>query len=114
MPLKIEAFANSDDAFIAWRSEKPIPDCIGFELRRKRNGKLETVRNRVSFSKGEPDPTHPESSATSPLRRYTWTDHEANSGDDVSYQVVPVIQAGDEDPTADERSASPFSPVVKL
>ena len=36
MALKIRAFANSDDAFIVWRSDEPIEDCIGFELRRIR------------------------------------------------------------------------------
>jgi len=112
--LKIEAFANSDDAWIAWRSPALIEDCIGFELRRKRNGKLETVRNRVSFSSGEPDPATPESSATSPLRRYGWTDHEVNSGDKVSYQVVPVIQPEGGDPSVDESRASAFSKEIEL
>jgi len=114
MSLKIEAFTNSGDAFIAWRSPKPITDCIGFELRRRRNGKLEVVRNRVSFSSGEPDPTSPESSAKSPLRRYAWTDHEVNIGDKVAYQVVPVIQPYGGAPLVDEAQASSFSAEVEL
>jgi phosphatidylserine/phosphatidylglycerophosphate/cardiolipin synthase-like enzyme len=114
MAIQIEVFRNSDDAFVAWRSPEPIADCIGFELRRKRNGKNEIVRNRVSFSSGEPDPTKPESSTSSPLRRYTWTDHEVNSGDKVSYQVAPVIQAGDADAEVDESKASTFSDEVTL
>ena len=114
MAIQIEVFRNSDDAFVAWRSPEPIADCIGFELRRKRNGKNEIVRNRVSFSSGEPDPTKPESSTSSPLRRYTWTDHEVNSGDKVSYQVAPVIQAGNAGPKMDEGKASPFSDELTL
>jgi len=114
MALHIAVFANSDDAFVAWRAPALIGDCIGFELRRKRNGKLETVRNRVSFSSGEPDPTSPESSAKSPLRRYTWTDHEVNSGDQVAYQAVPVIQPEGADAAPDEEQASPFSDTVEL
>jgi hypothetical protein len=31
MAIKIEAFTNSDDAFIAWRSSEQIADCIGFD-----------------------------------------------------------------------------------
>jgi hypothetical protein len=114
MALKIEAFANSDDALVVWRSPQQIPDCTGFELRRKRNGKLETVRNRVSFSGSEPDPNKPESSATSPIRRYAWTDHEVNSGDKVSYQVAPVIQSGNAAAAVDDSHASPFSAQVEL
>lgn len=114
MSIKIQAFPNSDDAFVAWRSPHPIADCIGFELHRKRNGNDESVRNRVSFSHGDPDPTTPESSVKSPLRRYTWTDHEVNAGDRVSYQVVPVIQSGGSAPTADESQTSPLSSEVKL
>ncbi len=114
MAIQIEVFTNSDDAFVAWRSPEPIADCIGFELRRKRNGKDEIVRNRVSFSSGGPDPTSPESSVKSPLRRYTWTDPEDNSGDKVSYQVVPVIQKGGADSKVEEGPASPFSNQVEL
>ena len=114
MALTIDTFINSDDVFIAWRSSKPIADCVGFELRRKRNGKLDVLRNRISFSGGEPDPTTPESSATSPFRRFTWTDHEANTGDKVAYQVVPVIQAGDAEAAVDEDQASAFSPEIEL
>ena len=114
MAIQIEAFANSDDTFVVWRSQKQIIDCIGFALRRRRNGKNEIVRNRVSFSSGEPDPTNLESSAKSPLRRFTWTDHEVNSGDKAAYQVIPVIQNGDSEPAIDESQASPFSDEVEL
>jgi hypothetical protein len=114
MSLIIETFVNSDDVFIAWRSSKPIDDCVGFELRRKRNGKVDVVRNRISFSGGQPDPTAPVSSTASPFRRYTWTDHEANTGDKVAYQVVPVIQPDGGDAEADEAQASEFSPEVEL
>jgi phosphatidylserine/phosphatidylglycerophosphate/cardiolipin synthase-like enzyme len=114
MAIQIEAFTNSDDGFVVWRSRQQIADCIGFELRRRRNGKNEIVRNRVSFSSGVPNPAKPESSAKSPLRRFTWTDHEVNSGDKVAYQVVPVVQTGDTDPVIDESHASPFSDEVEL
>lgn len=114
MALSIEAFPNSDDAFVVWRSPAQIVDCIGFELRRKRNGKNEVVRNRVSFSSGTPDPTTPESSTKSPFRRYTWTDHEVGSGDTVSYQAVPVLQTGTSPPKVEESLASPFSEAIEL
>jgi phosphatidylserine/phosphatidylglycerophosphate/cardiolipin synthase-like enzyme len=114
MPIEIEAFVNSDDVFVVWRSPKLIPDCIGFELRRKLNGQVGLVNNRVSFSSGQPDPNKPESSDTSPIRRYSWTDHQPNTGDKVSYQVAPVIQTGNAAPKPDEQQASPFTDEVEL
>jgi hypothetical protein len=91
MPLQIEAFSNCNDAFIVWRSSEPIPDCIGFELRRIQNGQTTFVNNRVNFTSGKPDLQHPVSSTESPLRRFAWTDHGNKAGDQVSYQVVPVV-----------------------
>jgi len=114
VPIQIEAFVNSDDVFVAWRSSQLIPDCIGFELRRKLNGKVDIMQNRVSFSSGEPDPNKPEASDTSPIRRYAWTDHEPNEGDKVSYQAAPVIQTGNAAPKVDETQASLFSNEVEL
>jgi phosphatidylserine/phosphatidylglycerophosphate/cardiolipin synthase-like enzyme len=114
MPIEIEAFANSDDVFVVWRYPKLIPDCIGFELRRKLNGQVGLVNNRVSFSSGEPDPNKPESSDASPIRRYSWCDHQPNKGDKVSYQVAPVIQTGTAAPKPDEQQASPFTDEVEL
>lgn len=114
MALKIRAFANSDDAFIVWRSDEPIEDCIGFELRRIRNGKEEVVRNRVKFSKDGADPTMPESSTRSPIRRFTWTDHEVSAGDKVSYRVTPVIQPEGEPALVADQHRSPLSKEVEL
>jgi hypothetical protein len=64
--LQIHTYSNSSDAFIVWRSDALIPDCIGFELRCIENGVPTVLNNRVSFSSGQPHPQHPESSATSP------------------------------------------------
>ena len=57
MALSIRVYANSDDALIVWRSDKPIADCVGFQLRRKLNGVEDVLRNRISFSSSTPDPS---------------------------------------------------------
>src|SRR5262245_61226452 len=60
MSIAIKAFPTSDDVFVAWRAEDPIPDCVGFQLLRKRNGgQAEVVKNRVTFSAAGADPQHP-------------------------------------------------------
>ena len=36
--MKVNAYHNGDDVFIAWKPDGFIPDCRGFALLRKRNG----------------------------------------------------------------------------
>jgi hypothetical protein len=110
MAIQIEAFVNSDDVFVAWRSDKPIDNCVGFELHRRRNGKDEIVNNRVTFSGQEVDAQTPAPSSKSPIRRYAWADHEPNQGDKISYFVVPVIQGSG----PDLNQKSPSSNQVQL
>jgi phosphatidylserine/phosphatidylglycerophosphate/cardiolipin synthase-like enzyme len=114
MAIQIEAFANSDDVFVVWRSDKSIDDCIGFELRRTRNGNEEVVKNRITFAGNAVDASKPAPSSESPIRRYAWSDHEPNKGDEVSYRVVPVIQKGNAGPQADTQQQSPPTATVKL
>jgi phosphatidylserine/phosphatidylglycerophosphate/cardiolipin synthase-like enzyme len=114
MALQIKVFSNCGDAFIVWRSAVPINDCIGFELWRIQNGTKTVVNNRVSFVSGTPDLDHPTSSTLSPLRRYTWTDHGNHSGDQVAYQVVPVIAPGSSKGAPDASQASPVSNSVTI
>lgn len=114
MSIEIKIFSDCNDAFIVWRSSAPIEDCIGFELRRIANGKSTVVNNRVDFSSGTPDLKTPTSSAVSPLRRYTWTDHGNKSGDTVAYQVVPVIASGAGAGGPNTALASPTSDTVTI
>ncbi len=72
------------------------------------------VNNRVSFGSGTPDLDHPVSSAISPLRRYSWTDHGNNVGDTVAYQVVPVVAPGSEAGSVREDLKSPVSNTVTI
>src|SRR5262249_52323331 len=51
---------------------------------------------------------------SSPLRRYTWTDHEPTQGDTVSYQVIPVVQPAGGNANPDPTLASPFSDAATL
>jgi phosphatidylserine/phosphatidylglycerophosphate/cardiolipin synthase-like enzyme len=114
MSLQIRAYSNCNDAFIVWRSDALIPDCVGFELRRIENGNETILNNRVSFSSGEPDPQHPESSATSPLRRFTWTDHGLPDKSVVAYKVIPVVAPGTAAQAPQVNLASPASNTVTI
>lgn len=114
MAIQIEAFANSDDVLVVWRSDQPIEDCIGFALHRIRNGKDEIVNNRVTFHKDDVDASKVTSSDKSPIRRYAWSDHEPNKGETVSYYVVPVIQKDGNNAKPDDAQKSGVSPQVEL
>jgi len=56
--IKIAAYANADDAFVAWAPSEHMPGCRGFLLERARKSggpvKVEPVENRVGFAKDKP------------------------------------------------------------
>src|SRR5262249_13771010 len=101
--------ANEDDALLFWSIAKPIADCRGFAIeRRKGKGakqKQEFLPNRIGFEnenvaasvdeeRDQQAPSNP--SSKWPVQRFSVTDHDANKGDGVSYRVVPVVRKGDE------------------
>jgi phosphatidylserine/phosphatidylglycerophosphate/cardiolipin synthase-like enzyme len=117
MRIEIQAIPSCDDVFVVWRAHAPIRDCTGFALYRKhlvapKKGLIDIVQNRISSSLAQPYVT--ESSETSPIRRFSWTDHRIYSGDQVQYAVKPVVHRNNENPFVDENSASPWSNVVTL
>ncbi|HVP50047.1 MAG TPA: phospholipase D-like domain-containing protein [Candidatus Bathyarchaeia archaeon] len=116
MPAKLKVYCNEDDALLYWSIAKPIPDCRGFAIERKitRQGQTQEARaflpNRTGFE-GEKIPTPPDGkpvlkpSTEWPFQRFNWTDHDANTGDKVSYRIVPMVgKAGDLKPAEDQAS----------
>jgi phosphatidylserine/phosphatidylglycerophosphate/cardiolipin synthase-like enzyme len=108
MRTKLRVYTNEDDALLFWSIADPIDACRGFAIeRRKRNGNGNAkatecfLANRVGFEHDDlpsdpgedqdPEPlTKP--STEWPFQRFSWTDHDANTGDTVSYRVIPVIR----------------------
>jgi hypothetical protein len=104
MSTKLKVYINEDDALLFWSIPEPIPRCRGFAIQRRRTdarGKKveEFLPNRMGFE-NEPAParaaegqeavTRP--STEWPFQRFSWTDHGAQTGDKVSYQVTPVLR----------------------
>jgi hypothetical protein len=127
MPTKLKVYTNEDDALLFWSIVQPIAECRGFAIKRRiaRKGKKGTVEdflpNRTGFANEKVDaqPKAGQEAVTKPssewpIQRFSWTDHDANSGDTVSYQVIPVIR----DPAGKlellEPEASPWSPKKRL
>src|SRR6185295_337307 len=119
MPTPLKVYTNEDDALLFWSIAAPIAGCRGFAIRRRKKHAGGAVQedflaNRMGFE-DEPPPAAAKAgqeavtkpSSEWPFQRFSWTDHDANSGDTVSYQVIPVLRnaAGDLELAAAEASA---------
>jgi hypothetical protein len=89
--MKIKAYANCDDAFIVWRPDRKIDNCLGFALFRERNGKVECVPTWVGFPGDWAKPGTQRPSTQWPIQKFMWTDYLADSGDVIRYRVVPML-----------------------
>ena len=125
MATKLRVYVNEDDALLFWSIPKPIPGCRGFAIQRriKRKGKKKTdedfLLNRLGFAHEKPAKTNGKSNGNSPnvrpstewpFQRFSWTDHDAETGDTVSYRVIPVIRNAGGDLEQKEAEASEWSP----
>lgn len=119
--MKLRVYANEDDALLFWSIPEPLPGCRGFAIERKRKdakGKKseEFLPNRVGFE-NEPPPAKLQAgqeavlkpSTEWPFQRFSWTDHDAGTGDTVSYRVVPVVRQAQRKLKPDESRASGWS-----
>jgi len=104
MSTKLRVYTNEDDALLFWSIPRPIAQCRGFAISRRKtgpNGKKaeDFLTNRMGFEnekmaarplEGQEAVVKP--STDWPFQRFSWTDHDANTGDTVSYRVIPVIR----------------------
>lgn len=110
MPTKLAVYTNEDDALLVWSVAAPIPQCLGFAVQRRltRAGKTTEswLINRVGFAKDKPTAGETRPSTEWPFQRFTWTDHDVNTGDQLSYNVVPMTKdaAGKLQPLTAEQS----------
>jgi phosphatidylserine/phosphatidylglycerophosphate/cardiolipin synthase-like enzyme len=118
MPVKLKVYVNEDDALLFWSIPKPIPECRGFAIQRhiKRKGKKKIEEdflvNRTGFeNEGKTNGNAPgvKPSTEWPFQRFSWTDHDAQTGDTVSYRVIPMIRNANGDLEQLEAQASKWS-----
>jgi len=91
---------------------------IRHRAKEEKNGAAEDfLSNRVGFEneaiaaqpvEGQEAVTKP--SSEWPFQRFSWTDHDANTGDTVSYRVIPVVRRHDGALALLEDQASDWSP----
>ncbi len=123
MKPSVTVYGNGDDALLFWTTAEKIPFCLGFAIERQwilcaaqpsNNGQTITLVNRVGFKDDNPQPNETRLSSQWPFQRYSWTDHEVNTGDEVRYRVTPVIRQPDGALAMDTGSASAWTPKLKL
>src|SRR5437867_6613302 len=118
MTTKLKVFTNEDDALLFWSITKPINECRGFAIQRriKRKGKKQTedfllnrtgFENDITLAAGKGPTSKP--STEWPFQRFSWTDHDAQTGDTVSYRIIPMIRNSDGDLEQKESDASDWS-----
>ena len=125
MTVVLKVHSNEDDALLFWSIAAPIPRCRGFAIERKRTppgGLLvqSFLVNRIGFDTAGRAPVDSNGAALMkastewPFQTFSWTDHDANSGDTVQYRVVPILREATGALTARNESASEWSAAVHL
>ena len=99
MQTKLRELTNEDDTLLFWSIPEPIDGCRGFAIaRQKRSPQGQTTQdflpNWMGFENEEVPATPEEGqeamtkpSTEWPIQRFSWTDHDANTGDTVTYRV---------------------------
>jgi len=115
----VKVYVNEDDALLFWSVSEVIPGCRGFAVARRRSDQSgsseDFLLNRMGFD-NEPLPQPGAEGAVVrpstewPFQRFSWTDHDADTGDTVSYRVIPVIRNSAGTLELVEAQASQWSP----
>jgi phosphatidylserine/phosphatidylglycerophosphate/cardiolipin synthase-like enzyme len=99
---KLKVYANEDDALLFWSVSQAIKKCRGFAIERRLKDPQghedeDFLPNRMGFE-NEVVPKPPAGEAVTkpstewPFQRFSWTDHDADTGDTVSYRVIPIVR----------------------
>jgi len=129
MPVSLVVRPGVDSTFLAWRADY-IADCRGFALARRikrapgsapsptaeapdADGfSIEWVSSWVGFAGGAAEPPGTRKPTTEwPIQKYVWSDFMVSAGDQVAYQVTPVVGDG---LALDNAEASPWTPTVAI
>src|SRR5438270_2198609 len=85
------AISNNDVAFLAWRLEAKIPQCLGFAIYRKDATGTETpLPAWVGFQGQSNSRWKANTTAAWPVQKFTWRDLTAKRGETYTYRIVPM------------------------
>jgi phosphatidylserine/phosphatidylglycerophosphate/cardiolipin synthase-like enzyme len=106
---RLRVYTNDDDALLVWTVDDLDVRCSGFAINREHTvtGRAANTRWLDNFSPPGTDNhqiARHQPSDEWPFRSFSWTDHEVERGDEVSYRVVPVLE-GEHEPNESMASA---------
>ncbi len=116
MALSVKVYDNGDHTCLVWLPAdlQPIPQCRGFAIQRTLNRTQQAfLQNHVGFTDGQQPPAKGQEWKW-PIQRYLWWDYSVNPGDQVQYQVIPVIGPNAQSLRLATELASPQTPVVEI
>jgi phosphatidylserine/phosphatidylglycerophosphate/cardiolipin synthase-like enzyme len=112
--MRVRAYHNGDDVFVAWKPDGFITDCRGFALLRRRNGDQEVVSTWVGFEGDRARDGERRVSTTWPIQKYQWTDYLARPGDRLAYRVLAMVGPDKAHLRQDLTLASEWTPEITL
>jgi hypothetical protein len=101
MDITVRAFPSADQVFVVWKPDEPIAGCVGFALYRQKRGVSADPSGGSPPGGTSPGTTSgldvdqmPGPRATwpiSPILDFSFADLDVSEGDEVCYQVVPLV-----------------------
>src|SRR5437868_15433792 len=92
MSARAAAYANNAVAFVAWRYDAPIPNCLGFRIRRiDGEGNKEILPDWVGFQGTTSGQWQPKTTEVWPVQKFNWRDLTPKPGGTYTYEVTPMI-----------------------
>jgi hypothetical protein len=89
------AYANCNQALIAWQTAEPIEGCLGFALERiDAEGEAEFIKSLRGFASASGDTGALKPSTVWPIQRFNWMDRPPRSGR-YAYRITPVAGTPD-------------------
>lgn len=86
------AISNNDVAFVAWKVDAKIPNCLGFAVYRKDSTGAEAALPAWVGFQGQSNPDwKPKTTAVWPVQKFTWRDLTAKRGETYTYRIVPMV-----------------------
>ncbi len=91
--LACVAYANCNQALMAWQLASPLPGLLGFALERiDAGGAGETIRNVIGFTRVTAQMRRP-LSKIAPIQRFTWIDRPPRRSAAFRYRITPLVGA---------------------
>ena len=87
-----KAFANNDVVLLVWHFDNPIPNCLGFCIKRTevQTNTETTLESMVGFKRASIETRQFKPTNIWPIQKFNWRDFSAQSGATYQYAIIPM------------------------